>query len=336
MSHMNLSAKALMAIKPADPERLFSGPFVVKREYHELARKWHPDSGAGDERVFAHISEVYQAALKKADAGDWEYPGIKAFKPLRGADISISYRGRHSGPEGEVYVGDSEIAFALKDGLADLYASGIRQIRGLPYADQEMRDKTAPLMPRVKREVRTKDRCVVSMEKTPDQVLLRDLAGHFGGTLPPEHCAWVCTRLLNIACYLRFAGITHNAISPDTLLVSPMHHAVALTGGWWYSRPVGEKLTAVPEWSVPHLPSGFLRDKVADPRLDLELIRATIRQIVGAKAPRAMASWLKFASDGDALAEYRDWHGRVLEESFGPRKFVKLEVTPADIYSKKD
>jgi len=87
---------------------------------------------------------------------------------------------------------------------------------------------------------------VLVVEKAPDQVPLRDLLEHLNGKLSAEHTAWILSSLLNIACYLQYAALTHNAVSPDTFFVSPEAHSGALLGGWWYATAAGARIGALP------------------------------------------------------------------------------------------
>jgi hypothetical protein len=82
--------------------------------------------------------------------------------------------------------------------------------------------------------------------------------------------------------------------------------------------------------------------KTANPEIDSELIKATGRELlgdgIGSKLlsdpgiPNALLNWLRTAGSGDAFKEYDDWVKMVLKDSFGERRFVKLEIQPSDVY----
>lgn len=59
-----MTADDLLKIKR--PEDLFRGdPAEAKRQYHELAKKWHPDHNNGNAQalnVFQHINALYDQA----------------------------------------------------------------------------------------------------------------------------------------------------------------------------------------------------------------------------------------------------------------------------------
>jgi hypothetical protein len=122
------------------------------------------------------------------------------------------------------------------------------------------------------------------------------------------------------------------------VFVSPAHHAVAALGGWWYATPAGARLKALPSRTLGIAPSGVVRCKTADPRVDLDLIRALGREMLGlprgaapAAVPVPLETWLGLASNGSAGADYASWR-RVLVEAFGARRFTPLNVGPDDVY----
>jgi hypothetical protein len=47
--------------------------------------------------------------------------------------------------------------------------------------------------------------------------------------------------------------------------------------------------------------------------------------------PEALRMWLSMPTMDDAFEDYRSWE-RCLADSFGPRKFVPLNITPAEVY----
>jgi hypothetical protein len=204
-----------------------------------------------------------------------------------------------------------------------------------------MRRDLGPFMPKPLRVFETERSRVAILEKPEDAVLLADLAAHLGGTIPARHVAWMVSSLLNIANFFAVAGLTHNALTTETVFVSPKGHAAYVLGGWWYATPAGLRLDMLPEATHALLPPATQAAKRADIRLDLECIRAIGRVLLGdatgsglarrADVPRPMADFLRLPGPGSALEDYRTWN-EVLRESFGPRRFVALPVSFSDVY----
>ncbi len=197
-------------------------------------------------------------------------------------------------------------------------------------------------LPTLRKIFETEDGCLCMMiDKSRDLLLLRDVLLYYKGHMPERHAAWIMSTLHNLLCYFEHAGLTHNDISPDTYYISPLYHSGALLGGWWYATEAGNRINKLNARSYGLLPPDAKVDRTADPRLDGELVRATGREMLGDitgvnlesmhAAPKAMIDWLRFVSTGDAIEDYERW-GNVLQDSFGPRKFVQMKLTADDLY----
>jgi hypothetical protein len=168
--------------------------------------------------------------------------------------------------------------------------------------------------------------------KSPDLLLLRDVARHLD-PIPPRHVAWIGSSLHNLACYLRHADLAHQNIGPDTFFVSPEHHGGALLGGWWYATKRGRPITRIPSRTFQWLPWEARMRKWASSLTDQELIRATLRELLGnSRRAVPLGLWLKMPATGTAVEMYEGWMA-VLQKTFGPRKFVKLELDSKALYN---
>jgi len=339
-----LSAAALLAIPPERSERLFGGSADdIKQAYRLLAMKWHPDRSTDPDAhaVFQHIGHLY------AQAGEPSAPGSGQLQltALDGKRYDINYLRCHRFELGSLYVAGTVAAFVVDREHADLVARAERTIAGLDYANDRMRSQVAPHLPAYPfaGAFQTASAYVIVMRKLPDQLLLRDVLNHVGGRLDPRHVAWVVSSLLNLCCYLQYAGIAHNALSPDTCFMSPQAHSVAILGGWWYAAGEGVPMIAAPASTLDWGPHDLLATRRASIRTDLELVRAIGRELLGdiggsrlagdGAIPRAMADWLRLPASNDAVDEYRTWRTQVLHDSFGARRFAALPLTQSDIYA---
>lgn len=341
---LTLPAHALLAIPAAEPERLFSGdPMTARAEYLRLAGRWHPDRNPDRlaHQVFQRITQLYRLALEKLRNGDWRVPGRLALRN-GGVPQELHYLRRHDFELGALYIAREAAAFVVVPEHADLLAAATRRFASFRFAGHGMQREASLYLPKLAGVCEAQDGRALVLEKAPDLVLLRDLLDRLGGRLPPRHVAWVLSSLLNIACYFQYAGLTHNAIGPDTYFVSPEGHSGALLGGWWYAQRWGRTMRVLPCRSAGLLPPDIAAAKRADPRLDLELIRATGRELLGDAGgarlrndpdiPRPLVDWLRQPSAGSAIDDYELWHD-VLKASFGARRFVELGITARDVYA---
>jgi hypothetical protein len=350
-----LSAEKILELTV--PESLFSqSSHEAKCEYRLLARLWHPDLNRTTEAavVFAHLSQLYRLARQKVKNGDWQEPaekveeqidGTKKFKALDGSIKSVESKVSRRFELGMMHIGDHSVTFEVDNAFKDLYRSGCKQIRAQRFQNKSMAIEMGPCLPQILDSFRTATSRVLVLRKTPDQLLLADVHRHFSNKMAPEHVGWILNVLYNISCYLRWTGTTHNAITLLTVFVSPLRHSGMLLGGWWYAMPAGERLHALPDEVIPFAPPDVLMNKRADPRLDLESIKAIGRRLLGdalgahlsadPSLPPRFLDWLRLPSNGNAVEDYRDWKYEVLESCFGRPRFIKLPLDSNILYKEK-
>ena len=341
-----LSAEALLAIPLLEPERLFTGNVQqAKQEFRALAAIWHPDRRpeAGTAEVFQHLSRLYDAAVQKLRGGLWNLPGQLMVHTTDGGAYHIHYRKMREFELGRMFLGDRIVAYVVDKDHSDLFQHALQVIERLPCANPQMAAEIRPVLPDIIRHLETEDSRVLVVRKTPDLLLLRDVLDHFNGRLDARQVAWILSSLLNLACYLDYARLAHNAIGVETGFISPPQHCCALLGGWWYAVRQGERMRAAPAATLQYAPSEVITRKCGDSRTDLELIRALGRELLGdisgarlmreKAAPPPMLDWLRLPAPQSAVDDYHTWQRQVLTASFGERRFVRLDLSVDDLYS---
>jgi hypothetical protein len=338
------SAAQILAIPEHAPEKLFSGePAKAQTEFRRLGRRWHPDCNPDPlaSRVFQHLSRLYGNARELLASGRWRGPGELML--IRSGDLmrSVSFLRSEPFELGEVYIGQTTIVYAVKREFGDLFENARQQLAGFRFADPRMKREVARYLPGTPEYYATADRLILLLEKNADLVQLEDLRVFLGGEMDARHAAWIQSGLQNLACYFEYAGIVHNDIGPATYFVSPRNHTGCLLGGWWYAKVAGQRLTALPNRTLRLAPPDVIRRKQADPRVDLELVKATGRELLGdpqgarlrrnKKIPAAFANWVNGPTSGEAVTDYKLWN-YALEMSFGKRRFVEMGINAADIY----
>jgi hypothetical protein len=339
-----LTASQILAIAPSEPERLFSGdPAGLRHEFAILAKRWHPDRNGTSEaaRVLERVVVLHAAAQRRLAAGEWSEPGVIRIDTIAGKSFVLKVKRRHEFELGEMAIAVNRVAFLVEKEHAILFDRGVRRIKEIRYPDGKIRGDLARFMPDVQGTYETAKHHVAIIAKAEDAVLLKDLVAHVGGQLPPKHTAWVVSSLLNLACCFEVTGLTHNAISPETVFVTAKQHAAYLLGGWRYAAPDRGRIELVPETTYALMPQSMATSKRADFRLDLESIRAVGRTILGdwtglglacrPDLPKPMANFLRLPSSGSAIEDYRAWR-QALKDSFGPRRFLELPISSSDVY----
>ena len=335
-----MNAAAILAIPETEPERLFKVPDQLVSEYRALVKRWHPDAG-GDTAVFAHIGALYRQAEQKIHKGIWQPPGLLEITDRYGKRYRLQYRSRRPFELGEMFIGLSVVTYVIPRSHEALVLNALKQIGHIRYPDQTFRKSLEPCLPKVLRAFETATDWVVCIQKRPDEVLLADLIKHLGGQIEPKHTAWIISSLLNLACFLDVAGVTLNSMSVSTVLASPTKHAVSLYGGWWYAAEAGKLLTHLPPDTLPLASAALRTHKVATGELDLQSIKAIGRACLGDPSggslrgrkdlPSPFSQFLQLPAAKSAFVEYERWP-KVLEDSFGPRRYHELKITGEDVY----
>jgi hypothetical protein len=346
-SRVDYPAEMLLGVPADEPERIFVRD-ELRRQYGVLLKAWLPGVNRGDPRasaVFMHLKELYTCAVERRDTGSWRTPGLRRFRDAGGTVHDVRYRVRRMFELGEMLVGDETVAFLLDPPQRDLFSRAHRTLGAFPFANDRMRVSLRPALPRIVAAFEVAgssfdapNRLALIIRKPSEYLLLADVLSHGAGRLDARHGAWILSRLHNIACWLQYARISHGAISPDTVFVSPSGRAVALLGGWWYATPYGTLLAALPTSTAAVIASNVLRGCRGDPRIDPALIRQLARVLLaGAQtghSPRVhpkLASWLRLESAGNACADYAQWE-HVRSRAFGPRRYVPFSLAADDLY----
>ncbi len=330
---MDVTAETILAMRTAEARSLFPGDAAaMSARFRELAKVWHPDRNRGvDPAVFARIVELH-AIARDATGGD---ALVRTLAAVDGRTYRFAQRRSHATDFGEVLIGVTHIVHVVPPALRDLAE---RAASRLPrFADDGMRMEMERFLPRRRMQLDTVDGGMAFVEtKSADQVLLRDLMAL--APFDPRHAAWIATRLVNIACWLEWAGFAHGAIGPDTLLVDAVTHGVALTGPFLSARGFGHAFRALPQRTIDACPGYGSDGAAADARLDPCLVRLTVRECLGdasgvrlradSSFPKPFADWLTLPPAKGARADFPAWE-MARDASFGERRFVKWDVDPA-------
>lgn len=344
MNWQAFTAGQILAVPVTTPAQLFSGADRVEAEYRSLLKKWHPDKCSDPEAsdVISHLTKLRQAAKEHAERGIWVEPNTYVVRAVAGSTHKFHYKRRVQLECGELFYGFTSVLYSIDADFADLVHAGVKNMNAFKFADSRMRKEMERFLPQIERVIETTDRRFnILIPKTRDVFSLSDVLQLYSGKLPAAHVAWMLNGVFNIACYLEYSGLTHNAITLENVFVSPLHHSALLLGGWWYSVRAGDRLSALPRATHSVAPADLLASKRADSKLDLASIRALGRTLLGDPSgmalnsigvPAPMVTFLRMPPGLSARVDYAAWHSAV-KASFGPRKFIELAVTENQIFN---
>jgi len=339
-----LTANAILKIDRNEPERLFPKDEAEdKKLYRKLAIQWHPDRNKTPDAavVFTHIEALHTAAKEKRANDTWQAPGLFTCKLENGKTFRVRADAVRPFDIGTLYINPTTATYVVKKDYVELFENGLSAIKNLNFPDVRIKEVYYSRVPAEHKVYRAIDANIMTVRKQPDDILLRDLIPH----LPPKgldrHVAWITSRLHELVRFLDFNDLTHNAITADTLFVSPENHTAALFGGWWYAAHGGKVIEYAAEESLDYLPQ--TTPVLANTKLDLDMVRAISRELLGDRggtrflmtkpAPEPMLYYLRSLSSGVAQKDLETWYEKVLPKSFGPRRFEKLDVSYNDVYS---
>ena len=346
MDVKSLKADDILAISLDRPERLFTVADFTN-EIRALNMLWHPDRCKHPDAtiVFQRIKYLEKEAESRMANNTWDGPAKLNIKSTDGkSEFNFKYRRVMTIDIGKMYVGTEYLAYVVDPANEDLFRNGIKMIESIKYPAEKFEKQFKRQMPNIVKVINAEIGFVVVMKKTAELVLLKDLLDYLpNNKMDPKHMAWIMSTLCNMACFLQMNNIAHCAITPSNIWISPEHHSGVLLGGWWYARPNGEKLLALPSETISILPSTLFADKKAKTSYDGMLIKAIGLECVGDPShtgsrlltdksiPATVLNWLRSPSANDAVAEYRNW-GKARDDGFGARKFVELVVDVNKIY----
>lgn len=348
MSIENLTATEILKVPLDSPENLYvvKNEAELKKLYRKLSMKWHPDrqeNHSDTSLVFAHLQVLYEKALKRMNSGIWTNKNELIIKSDTGSEFELKYVKKESFELGQKYIGNSYVMWIFEKENNDLAQRMLNIIKGFKYPNDKMKKEISKNLPILKKEFYSGGKQVIIVEKSKDEICLKDLLNYFNNKIPPKHVAWILSCLYNLSCYLDYSKIMQGGISSENIFVNPNEHSLSLLGGWWYAHKDEEKLIALNKTAVDIAPPKIIDKRVADKVLNLEMIKLLGRELLGDKTgvyllkdkdiPMPLIQWLRDASGKSAFKDYEFWQNYVLKNSFGVRRFTKMEVKPSDIYS---
>jgi hypothetical protein len=327
----------ILSVPLSRPGQIFPKDLAnLRHRFAELVKRWHPDNPEGSARVLDHLVKLKDEAERRLKAGQSINSDQLLLEASDGRIFKLRHRREHRFELGTMYVAPSCVTFLTEKQHGQLYLNAIKRVGSFSYPDKDMREQHEKFLPKVRDTFATSTHDVTVIQKTGDAILLRDLISHVGGTLDAKHVCWIVSSLLSMASLFQIMKLAHNALSIDTVFVSPRYHSAIILGGWWYARPFGRELTHLPPSTHAIAPRKLLRDKKATGQLDLESIRAIARTSLGGSAgmaslPKPFQQYLQLPAPASAVEDYMRWE-QVRSDSFGPRRFIKLSVEGSDVY----
>lgn len=332
-----LTAETLLEIK--NPAAIFTSG-NIKELSRRLKGIWHPDRNnnpkAGE--VFNHINKLQEA---------FENPTELSFSTDSGKEYRMAYGVKRLFDFGDLFISRNFLLFKFDETNKDLFDNFNRNLKILnDFGEERYRKQFAAYQPKVILSEKTTIGYVIVLENKSGFIRLSDLLDHQGGKLSSRHVAWVMNSVYNYALYAnKIHGLSLIGLSAENIFIDPKNHIAAPWTSLFYSS--NDKLIAAPQLLVSLLRDSYFKDKKADEKID----RYAIKQAIGVrcfggtgytaaslrkiKVPEQIISFLFDTAftgkDKNLLTDFGRWN-EVLENVFGPKKFVELNVSFDDVY----
>jgi len=332
------SVQEILNAKSVDD--LFTNDLIICRgEYRSYLKKFHPDYHNGEklyQDATTKIVQLYEKATELISKGDWEEYNVVRFSKPNGKTLVVNYLKEYPFELGIMYLCNNHVVFAV-DNKHKKYALNYISNYHDFVKSPELLSRLGYALPKVQQNFQSKEKYIIIIDRLNKCVPLCEVLANFGGTIPAVNEAWITTRLMDLCCYLSCTGKVHNGICMENLFVDIEKHGVMLYGGWWYTRPQGEKLIGICADVYNNMPLSARTSKTATTQTDIECVKALTIQLLGAKSrvydnsiPKAILEWTKSPSNIDVISQYSDWE-KALNKAFKKRKFVKINPDKAKI-----
>lgn len=332
-------------LKVKDPFEIFSYKDCAfnKTKFRELALKYHPDHNPGDseaEEKYKKISQLYEDAKEILKEYQWISSTRAKFIDADTAQIyMLRFRISREFELGRVFIGDHNVLYSIKPEYSKFYDNAIVSLsdKVIKYKNEKMTKEMSRFIPKIKKTFTDiKGNCNIMFEKTVDMLPLLEVSKYYGNNFDPRAIAWILSRLYNLANYFNYLKISHCGIDLANCFISPEFHSCVVFGGWWYVAGFGKKLKGMSCENYKILNN---RGKIAVISIDLEHLKNVGRELLGGKIVnhppnklKLLVDWLRLPSLGHAYDDYKYYYNKVLPDTFGPPKFIKMELSADALY----
>ncbi len=335
------------------PEEVFGGDpgdvlEDVKPVYLLLARIMHPDKHgqSEDAREATTLLNVWwDKAKEKFAQKTWG---------IRGSGVTITTSSRTYKNVAELAAGDiCDVYLAEQDNGprvvikvgyprdVDLVQNEARILKKL----WERKDRPAIFMQQFLPKLVEQSRIVIDVKERWANVLeaceqgftLEQVKDKYKDGLDPRHVAWIWKRLVEGMTVVHEMDVVHGAIVPSHVIVYPKNHGICILD-WSYACTSPQALKAIVSKYKNMYPAEIKDKKPASPSLDVYMIAECMRYLLlnkdgkmPASTPPMFLSMLRACTlqayyRSNDLKEIHEQLTENLRKTYGPRKFVELEM----------
>lgn len=341
-------AKKWLTIPDSKAKEIFGETAdAIRVVYRKLAQRWHPDRNTSPDavEVFVRIQKLHRIATGEDSVDSTNSLNLSECEIVDASGKRFSFKGQsfERFELGFFYRGKGSFAYKVEKNHKEFFNKAVSIIKNFNFANEDMKKAMLPCLPEIAGHPLGEDGGLLVIKKNVESVRLRDLFNYILKTdkaMDARHVAWVLSGLFNISCYLEYSDLAHQAISLDSVWVTPRTHDVSLLGGWFFAQNFNQPIKVLPSYSASLASSKYLKNKIAEKGFDRELIRAVGRELLGDRTGQRLKSYgvpdpiINFLLDipaKTAVEDYKNWK-ECLRKVFGDPKFIKMEISHHQVY----
>lgn len=311
----------------------------IKSKYKILLKEWHPDLNKSKDaiKVSTYINQLHKEAVSHFESNTWKLLDAIRVTKKSGEKVEIKYKYKGLYELGEYFVGDSILVYSFnKQKFYNNYLSSIKNIK---YADDRMKTQFKILMPEIIDNFEADNNTFyIVIKKYPELYPLKLISDILNKDV---HAAWVNTKLLNLCNFLQYNKLVHNGISIENCFVNPELHTIHLYGGWQYATKENEKMIGTTKSIFENMNMKVRTSKQSSYSTDVDASKYIVKSLLNSmtyvelkkNVKDSFAQYLSSPSNGNSFDELEKWE-KAMIETFGKRKFVKVEINENNIYEK--
>lgn len=341
MNNIFFNESFLLSISDDELAILFKKENIDKSNYKKLINYWHPDKqNTSDSNIFIRVRNAY----KKVNHVNLQKLTFK--NNTNNKEYEVTYKYKKAISIGNYYVGEKFILYEINKNCFDLYNNYLKTIENLKYHNISMEKEFSQYINKNQIFTENKNETnYILLNKESDEIILQDLINYYklkNQIINPKHVAWIISSMLNNACFIKYNNLVYSSFLPENYLVNIKKHTGHLNF-WFFTNILNEKIKFLSKQALDNIGSSILNQKITKSSIDLDLIKYSAMKMLGAhnsitlkqnkEIPVDLINWIISPSEEDVFNEYKNWQNKVLINSFGIRKFEKLDLPISDIYS---
>ena len=309
----------------------------IQMAFRISSKMIHPDlcDDPQASEAMEHLIKLYKDALRNIQNGTWEKTGSayldKHFILSNVQDISAFELGAR-------YVTPRSVTYIFDGGKKQYYDNFFTMMDRIYFGSKEMDRTYRGKVPSVKvySPNLSANRSYVSLNKFENEYPMDLFLKAYKNKLGGRDIAWMISRMIDLCCFLLYSDIVLNGFTEENLFINPDKHSIHVYGGWWYATKNLDPMIGTCRKVYSVMDSKTKTIKKSSFLTDIESVRAICRRLVESKTdiPKQILDWINAGSIENTIVEYERWDN-ALNKAYGPRKFVKFEAKPEDIYTQK-